>query len=393
MSLPALPSSGNYLSSVRESSRKLCQESNITIDQNNIERLISSDVFKSLDHATSLPGVALPLNFASALDELNVVSVLALLNFGTSFDGPLRTQTGHGASNAIKALIFGMYITSTPSEGDYLSANGLRSISAAKIAELIGVDIHIERPHPSLPGVTVGELGGPLYEYVLLVTQTLNETGKILLDHGYPNLGFFVVEALKEAKKAKVDQDASAQAEAVVAKVVRALPAFQDMTFVNGEPVYIFSKAIYLLNVLYTRFGSTNPPPFPVPDVKDLPISADGFTPSVFVKLGIINLSSSDSLRNLWPTISNEDIQALLDQQKEGVAAQVAQDGPTMSLEQSSRLQGAAIVAAETIAEVATQSGGAVTPSKINVWLQATLKQRADYRAVGGIVVKGAVLF
>jgi hypothetical protein len=113
-----------------------------------------------------------------------------------------------------------MYITSTPSEGDYLSANGLRSISAAKIAELIGVDIHIERPHPSLPGVTVGELGGPLYEYVLLVTQTLNETGKILLDHGYPNLGFFVVEALKEAKKAKVDQDAGAQAEAVVAKVL-----------------------------------------------------------------------------------------------------------------------------------------------------------------------------
>jgi hypothetical protein len=160
-----------------------------------------------------------------------------------------------------------------------------------------------------------------------------------------------------------------------------------------SSAVYIFSKAIYLLNVLYTRFGSINPPPFPVPDVKDLPISADGFTPSVFVKLGIINLSSSDSLRNLWPTISNEDIQALLDQQKEGVAAQVAQDGPTMSLEQSSRLQGAAIVAAETIAEVATQSGGAVTPSKINVWLQATLKQRADYRAVGGIVVKGAVLF
>ena len=162
----------------------------------------------------------MPLNFASALDELNVVSVLALLNFGTSFDGPLRTQTGHGASNATRALIFGMYITSTPSEGDYLSAEGLKSISAAKVAELIGVEMHVEKPHPSLPGVTVGELGGPLYEYVQLVTQTLNETGRILLDHGYPNLGFFVVEALKEAEKEKSDQDTSAQAEAVVAKVL-----------------------------------------------------------------------------------------------------------------------------------------------------------------------------
>ena len=160
-----------------------------------------------------------------------------------------------------------------------------------------------------------------------------------------------------------------------------------------SSAVYIFSKAIYLLNVLHTRFGLITPPPFPIPNVKDLPISADGYTPSVLVNLGIINLSSSESLQNLWPTTSNEDIQALLDQPKEEVAARVAQGGPTVTLEQSSRLRGAAIVAAETIAEVATQSGGPVTPSKINLWLQATLKQRADYRAVGGVVVKDTVLF
>ena len=183
-----------------------------------------------MDRATILPGVALPLNFASALDELNVVSLLALLNFGASFDGPLRAHTGHGASNAIRALIFAMYITSTPSEGDYLSANGLRSITAPKVAELIGVDMYVEKPHPSLPGVTVGELGGPLHEYVQLVTQTLNETGKILLDSGYPNLGIFVVEALKEAEKAKVDQNTSAQAEAVIAKVLVPF-ILQDISF------------------------------------------------------------------------------------------------------------------------------------------------------------------
>ena len=161
-----------------------------------------------------------------------------------------------------------------------------------------------------------------------------------------------------------------------------------------SSAVYIFSKAIYLLNVVSTRFGSITPPPFPVPDVKDLPISADGFTPSIFVQLGIIDLSSSDSLKSLWPTISEEGIQTRLGQKKDGAAAQVTHvREPTMSLEQSSRLRGASIAAAETIAEVSTQSEGAVTPSGINVWLQVTLKQRADYRAVGGIVVKDTVLF
>lgn len=172
-----------------------------------------------MDRAVTLPGVALPLNFASPLDELNVLSLLALLNFGSSYDGPLRDKTGHGASNAIRALIFSMYITSTPSEGDYLSAKGLKSISIAKVAELIGLDLHVEKAHPTLHGVTVGELGGPLYEYVQLLTRVLNESGSVLFDSGYPNLGFLVAEALTEGEKVKLNQGSSVHAEAVIEKV------------------------------------------------------------------------------------------------------------------------------------------------------------------------------
>lgn len=159
-----------------------------------------SDTFKSsYIRLCTLPGVALPLKFASPLDELNLLSLLALLDFGASFDAPLREQTGYGASNATRALLFSMYITSNSSEGDFLSAKGIQSLSTAKVAELMGVNVHVEKPHSTIPGVTIGELGGPLYEYVQLVTRVLNETGRILLDSGYPNLGFLVVEVLKDA--------------------------------------------------------------------------------------------------------------------------------------------------------------------------------------------------
>ena len=98
----------------------------------------------------------------------------------------------------MRAFVFSLYITST-SEGDLLSSRGMQSISMTKVAELMGVSLHIEKPQGGLPGVIVGELGGPLYDLVKQITEVLNQTGEILVSGGYPNLGSFVLEALKEA--------------------------------------------------------------------------------------------------------------------------------------------------------------------------------------------------
>lgn len=93
-------------------------------------------------------------------------------------------------------------MSSVGGEADYLTAQGMQSIDEAKIAEFMGVNIHVETPHESIPGVTVGRLGGPLYELVKLVRKTLNETGDVLVNSGYRDLGGFVLEALKEGEKA-----------------------------------------------------------------------------------------------------------------------------------------------------------------------------------------------
>lgn len=144
----------------------------------------------------------MPLQFPSVLDEINLISLLSLLNFAHGYRIPLRNATGRGAYDSIRALIFGLYLSSS-TEDDLMSAKGIGGISKARVADLMQLTnfIHTEKSHPTIPGLKIGELGGPLYELVGLITGVLNETGKILVDRGYPNLGTFVLEALKKGQK------------------------------------------------------------------------------------------------------------------------------------------------------------------------------------------------
>lgn len=148
----------------------------------------------------------MPLKFPSILAELNVLSLLSLLNFASGYRVPLHEATGRGAFDNIRAFVFSLYISSSVgAEGDLLSARGMQSIEEGKVAELMGVasQVHKEKPHESIPGVTVGELGGPVWEVVQLTTKVLRETGDVLAKSGYQDLGAFVLEALKEGEKAR----------------------------------------------------------------------------------------------------------------------------------------------------------------------------------------------
>lgn len=230
---PSFPPSGQFIKSVRESSKALRLASNVKvgptphrldqmltryqITEESILRLLNSASFtSSLSHLSDANhGLALPLAFPSSLDELNLISVLSLLNFASGYRIPLRTATGKGAWDNIRMLVFGLYI----SGDDYLSAKGMQSIDDGKIAELWNVSLHIEKPHPTMPAVMVGERGGPMNELVGLVTHTLNQTGAILSSMGYPNLGAFVAEALRKAEKAKGSSDPDAESDIILEQV------------------------------------------------------------------------------------------------------------------------------------------------------------------------------
>lgn len=120
----------------------------------------------------------------------------------------------------MRYLVFSLFLTSTTGgDGDLLSARGMASLQEQKIAELMRVSLHVERPHESIPGVTVGELGGPMHQLVKLITTTLNGTGSVLDKAGYPDLGSFVLEALQEGGKVKSVEKPGADLDVVLERV------------------------------------------------------------------------------------------------------------------------------------------------------------------------------
>jgi hypothetical protein len=155
------------------------------------------------------------------LSELNLLSILALLNMASGYRVTLHRETGRGAWDSIRAFVFGLYLTSTTDgEGDLLSAMGMQTLSEAKIAELLGVSLHTERQHQHIHGLTIGQVGGPGWELVQLLKMLLDDTGKVLVNGGYPNLGSFVVEALKEGARMENEKaDPAAAADLVLERV------------------------------------------------------------------------------------------------------------------------------------------------------------------------------
>lgn len=388
---------------------------------------------ESFQRVSKINGLALPLKFSSIIDELNFISVLSLLNFASGYRVPLHSQTGRGAWDSIRALAFSLYITST-SEGDLLSARGMRTISAAKIAEFMGINLHVERPHATISGVTVGELGGPLYELTALIVSVLNETGEILENGGYSNLGSFVLEALQQSGKIKNPADKSAALEIVLEKVrksfyyrialfndlipqqlVRAFPGFRDMSEVNDQPIYCFKKALFLIHAIVIRFGSISPPPFPIPSTESAPIFSDNVLPSILIHLGVLDLSASPSLSTLFPGAgSKEKLATLLGspppivpKSSVGTSKPVPKDGPVLTTKQAYILRAAAIDACEQIVQTAqsldvnTLADGKehidwiskITLPDLDMWIWSIAKDRPDYRSLERFVARDTVYF
>jgi hypothetical protein len=195
------PPSGQFIRSIRQH-EWLLADFGIEIDDEAIKRLLVSPAFtKTFERLSQDLMITLPLNFSTFSAELNVISILSLLNFASGYRIPLRNATGRGAWDTIRYLVIAMYIDSTTGSGDLLSAKGMKAVDEQKISDLLNISIHEEKPHDSIPGVTVGQLGGPLYEMVSLIKRVLNETGSILDQHGYPDFGSFIKQAFEEGAK------------------------------------------------------------------------------------------------------------------------------------------------------------------------------------------------
>ncbi|KAG6819679.1 hypothetical protein H0H93_009712 [Arthromyces matolae] len=327
-------------------------------------------------------GLAFPLNFSSTLDELNLLSILSLLNFGSGYRVELHSQVGRGAWDTVRAFVFSLYLSSSIDGGDLLSARGIATIDVSKVAELMGVNVHIERPHENIVGLTIGQLGGPMYELVNLVTRVLNETGQVLVNSGYPNLGAFVAETLKEGASFNIKPEETEGLESVLERRVR-----------RYQAVYCFKKALFLIHAVVIKYGSMSPPPFPLPKTSLSPVFTDNVLPSMLIHFGVINVSAAPELSSLFPGAgTSESLKSLLDVYTGApMPPQVpAREGPVVTPDQAYALRAAAIDACEHIMEIAhsletspDENSSVVkdlTLPGLDMWIWAVAKDRPDYK-------------
>ena len=242
------PSSGSFIKQVRESCRTAREKSGIKVSSDcsrvralsvhsdsqlghlfqisieAIDKLLTTTLNETdFNRLKSQHGVSsFPLNFPTLESEINFLAVLSLLNTLSGYRLPLHKATGDGAYQNIIKILLGLFIAGD----DSLSARGLSKLTADEVAGIMGVSLFSEKPHDTLPGVTVGTKGGDVAEAVDLVVKACNETGKALTKLGQKSLGSLVLEILDESEAVIKEKDELAGADHFVQRVSKKCSRF-----------------------------------------------------------------------------------------------------------------------------------------------------------------------
>jgi len=127
-----------------------------------------------------------------------VMSILTVLNRASGYCLLLHRATGRVCD--INVFVIALYLSSTVG-ADCTSAREMVALDHQKVVGLMGVlqHIHVEAPHDPIPGIAVGELGGPIFGLVQVIAKILNETDRALQSGGVRTLGV----SLRGFEKAK----------------------------------------------------------------------------------------------------------------------------------------------------------------------------------------------
>lgn len=301
------PPSGSFIAAVRSSCAQVRRAAGLEPDMEHIDAFLHSLDKQTYTRLKEQHGLSFPLKFPSLLSELNFLGVLALLNGLSGYRTAFHSATGSGVYQNIVKLLFGLYITGSAEAGSasagssFLTAQGLASLEAGRVAELMGVSLHEEKPHETIPGLTVGTKGGEMYDAVSLIVQVCNDTGTRLLQAGYPNLGTWTIETLNAAP---INADDLQMSEHFVEKLVTFLPAFADQFSVQLSPnnsddaahqVYVYKRAFFFLHSIHHRLaGSTDSQGIRVPNtLKTLPMFVDNVLPTMSIWFGFFTPPSA----------------------------------------------------------------------------------------------------
>ncbi|WFD28027.1 hypothetical protein MNAN1_003035 [Malassezia nana] len=325
------------LDKVRAACADVADAAGIVIDRDAIHAFLQTLKKQDFDKHKTEHGLRFPLTFASFEDEVNWISVLALLNAFSGYRIPFHEATGHGAYDNVRRMVLGLYL----SDDAGLSAASLAQMTSAQLAQILGVPTHTETRHPTLPFVTVGTRGGPLDEPLELAATVCRETGAFLQQRHLPNLGAYVLEAC-EAAAAAEDAD-----EAWIA-AIRKVSGFDDAFTDHGQCVFLGKKAYFLLHALRSMLQRPDLPPalshlrayYETHKPAPLPMFVDNVVPTMLMAHHILSFAgSAEPALRAWQAVPQTGTAAV--------------EGPCLSRETAYRVRAAALAAGAQIVNMA----------------------------------------
>ncbi|KAH8923795.1 hypothetical protein BT69DRAFT_1218600 [Atractiella rhizophila] len=364
---PPLPTSGTYVSSIRESCKLIREKYNIKISQEGVSSFLTNLKAEDYQRLKSSHGLAFPLKFESAVDELNVICLLSILNFLHGYRLELKARTGRGAWDTITYLVLSLYLSTESYQP--LSTAHLASLTKEKLAEFMGLKTHVEKQHETLP-IQIGEVDQDVKEIVELVYGVISETADILQKQKEKSFGSWMERALTESK---------ADNEKLLKLLVVNFPAFRDAYEIDGQPVYLFKKALFLLNGISHVFSLPGRPtaPFQLPDSSPLPIFADNVIPTMLMHHSIFSFeeATEPSVRSLGLQYTTSSFPS-------------PDVPPRLEKKHAAILRAASVDACSVIAKA-----GNLTEVDVDAYLWAVAKDTKELRGVTRWIERGTIMY
>ncbi|CDS08810.1 hypothetical protein LRAMOSA10171 [Lichtheimia ramosa] len=339
---------GNYIEAVRSSCRALVDQSPVNVSLSGVDTFLEKLDKAQYEELSIDTPMRLPLKFDSIAEELNLVALIDLLNFGSGYRVPLKQYTGRGAFDTIRFGAMGFHIG-----GVDMDAKTFKEMNILRVSELFDMPVTREVKAPNLDFVTMTEPNElrPLAEGI---TSVLNSTGEFLANNNYKDLASFILDITKPKSTAA----------AVVERLVKALPGLQDVYTINGQPVYVLKKAQLLVYHLWFIFRDQDPERFDFPDIHELTMFADNVIPTLLIHLGVIEIPDT------WK--------------------QEMEQGKDVGMERAIILRAASIVAGE---EITKKSKGLIkSEGDLDVYLWR-LGKVGDYRKIERMAWRDTVMF
>ncbi|CAO0801885.1 unnamed protein product [Mucor circinelloides] len=347
---------GNFIEAVRTSCRSFVEQSPVEISQQGIESFLGKLDKLQYEELSDDVTIKMPLKFETVNDELNFITVIDLLNFGSGYRVPLHELAGRGAFDTIRFGAMSFHIGGKP-----MDAETFKNSTIFEVAEIFQIPIDREVKHEKLDFVTLTEPTA-LKPFAAGLTAVLNTTGEYLQAHNYKDLAQFIMEHVKANPQ---------NATSLTEHLIKAFPGLHDSYKFpdQSQPVFLYKKAQIIVYHLWYTFKEQLPELFDFKDIDTLTVFSDNVIPTMLAHLGVIQVPQE------W----QQDIDNNID----------------LSVERATTLRAAGVVACEDIVKAARSGSGPVphmTTGGLDVYLWR-LGKVGDYRKVPRFQLRDTVMF